>query len=341
MKKHIILYFLMFVMCAGFLFTSCEKDETPVPPTLERVRLIKKDSTTSIGYTSNMYAIMGQHLGTTIKVLFNGTEAYLNPTLITNTSIIVSIPADAPWKDQENKITVITLGGEAKIDFKIQQPGPEITNFDPKAAGTGDVITITGKVFDGLERVMFDSTKAEIVSFTSTEIKVKVPAGIVQAFIHVFTPGGVTTSKAAFGFKYVVFDDDLAPSWWKGGWGNTTDWASTQIVKRGTRAIKVQYTGAWSGFQTGYSGADITLSGYSAIKISLYGMVGSNGRKVKLVLNGNYDIGFEMILKEGEWQDFTIPLSSMGNPAKLLEIVLQEAEGNATTGMYVDDIGLI
>jgi len=303
--------------------------------------LIAKDSTTSLGYTSNMYAIIGQNLGTTVKVSFNGVAAYLNPTLITDNNIIVTVPKDAPWKDQPDKITVETMFGTADIDFKIQQPGPEIDNFDPKAAGEGDIVTITGEVFDGLERVMFDSTEAEVVSSSSTEIKVKVPAGIVQAFIHVFTPGGVATSAAAFGFKYVVYDDDLAGSWWKGGWGNITTWNSAEVVKRGASSIKIEYTGAWSGFQTGYSGAEINLSEYAAIKLSVYGAIGGGNRKVKLVVNGNYDGGYEFMVNEGEWQDLTIPLNAVGSPATLQEIVIQEFEGNATTKIYVDDIGLI
>jgi len=167
-----------------------------------------------------------------------------------------------------------------------------------------------------------------------------VPEGIVQSFIFVETPGGVTQSEQAFGFKFVIYDDVLNASWWVGGWGGTQDFENTEQVKRGQYAIKRVYEGGFSGFQVGNGGAALEISDYSAIKVSIYG--GDAIGDVIVVINGDYDNGKVISINQGEWNNFTVPFSELGATSGTLnEIVIQEFSGQAPSIIYIDDLGLI
>jgi hypothetical protein len=312
------------------------------------------DSTTTTGKLNNQYAIMGTNLATTSKVLLNGTDVYYNPALVTDQAIIFTVPTTTPWAGtQPNTLTVVTKYGKVDFAFNIQQPPATIASFAPLAASAGDIVTLTGVNFDGATAVKFNDTPAEIVSKTATEIKVKVPAGVVQAYIYVTTPGGTAKSRAAFGFKYVIYDDVLANGWWVGGWGGANDakFASTAVVKRGTHSVAITYTGGYGGFQIGNGGADISLTNFTAIKLSIYGGPGVvKGNKVRIAIMGPDakgtavadDKGVVVELKPNEWTDFNIPISSFGTgPVKIQEFRIQEFSGAVPETIYVDDIGFI
>lgn len=310
--------------------------------TITQPKVTAFDSTTTVGKLNNQYAIIGENLLKTTQVIVNGTSVYFNPALLTDKSIIFSVPATAPWgADKENKIRVVTTSGSAESEFVIQQPPATITSLNPVAAGAGEIITINGTVFDAVTSVRFDDKEAEIVSSSPTQIRVKVPAGVVQAYVFVTTPGGTTRSVSSFGFKKLIFDDALAPGFdlW-GGWGGTQNVNNTTTVKRGTKSVRIDYVGGYgSPLQLGYSGAELKFSDYTAVKISIYGGAGTEGKLVKLQFNGAD--GKDLILHEGVWTDYTVPISEITKAGTLTEIRLQEFSGNAPSVIYVDDFGFI
>ena len=368
-----------FLFALSFLFavagvTSCKKDDNNVgAPTVDRVRTISKtdtiagvshpvnfdsvsvyddmtvvafDSTVTSGERSHQYAIIGANLASTTTVSFNGLSVYFNPGLVTDHSIIVTIPATTPYgSSQSNKLTVTTLYGSVDYNFSIQQPPPTITSFDPLAGSAGDILTITGSVFDDVSKVTFDSTVAEIVSSTTTSIQVKIPDGIVQAFIYVTTPGGTTKSTASYGFKSVLFDDALRNGWGNyTGYGSTLNFMSTDHVKRGANDISVTVDNGYGALQIGYGGATINVqqAGLTAIKFSVYGGDAiKDGDKAHVVINGDYNDYVEITLKAGAYTDYTIPLSQLGNPANITEFVVQMFGVAAPSTVYFDDIGFI
>jgi hypothetical protein len=322
----------------------------------DKVKQVAFDSTVTSGRLNGLYAILGNNLGSTSQVLFNGVPAYFNPALVTDESIIITIPSNAPWgTGQPNKLTVVTNSGRADFDFTIQQPTASVDSFTPLAGSPGDVVTLTGTNFNGVSKVTFDGTPATIVGKTSpTQIQVQVPAGIVQAYIFVTTPGGVTKSQTPFGFKYLIYDDALAKGWWIGGWngGDNPDFSNTSPVKRGTHSIAVTYLGGYAGFQVGNGGGTISLTDKSAIKVSIYGGPGSEGKLVRIMVMGPDKDGKQAIsdnegvvvtLKAGQWTDYTIPLSSFGTrPVVMEQLRIQELSGIVTPEtIYIDDIGFI
>ncbi|UEG51904.1 IPT/TIG domain-containing protein [Mucilaginibacter daejeonensis] len=389
MKKHSLIQtikILILVFLVTSLITSCKKDNdngSSGAPVITRVRTVSKDSTfknittritldsstiadkvkqvafdstVTSGRLNGLYAIMGENLGSTTQVLFNGVSAYFNPALVTENSIIITIPTNAPWgSGQPNKLTVVTRNGQFNFDFVIQQPAASITSFTPVAGGAGETVTITGTNFNGVTAVTFDNTPATIIGTPSaTQIQVRVPNGIVQAFIYVTTPGGTTRSVGSFGFRYLVYDDALAKGWWVGGWngGDKPNFSNTSPVKRGTNSIAVTYLGGYAGFQIGNGGGTISLSDKSAVKLSIYGGPGTDGRLVRVMVMGPDKDGKQAItdnegvvvtLKAGQWTDLTIPLSSFGTrPVILEQLRIQELSGiSSPETIYIDDIGFI
>lgn len=370
-QSTIALLVLLVMVVMGY--TSCKKDNEGAGgmPVISKVRVISKtdtikdvdhridldsnlvydetrvvsfDSTVVAGRLNNQYAIIGENLMTTLSVSFNGVKVNFNPALLTDHSIIISIPEEVPYgAGQSDKLMVTTKFGTASFDFPILQPPATITSFSPVAAGAGEIVTLTGTIFEGVTAVNFDDTPAEIVGTpTKTQIQVKVPAGIVQAYIFVTTPGGTSRSAGSFGFRAVLYDDQFANGWGSYfGYNSTRDYANTQQVKRGTYAIKTVFTDSWGALQIGYNGATIDATKLTAVKLSIYGGPGTTGQAVQLLLNGNYGNAVRLELKEGEYTDFTVPLSALGSPSTITEFVLQSLGVPVSTTIYVDDIGFI
>lgn len=347
-------------------FVACQQDDEVAPaPVITRVRTLSKDSvftytaptnltatttivrtipvafdsTTTLGKPGTMYAILGQNLKTTTAIFFNDVSVFFNPALVRDDVILVTIPTTTPYSGS-NKLRVVTTGGSAEFGFSIQQPAPTITRVDQLAGQAGDIITINGTTFDNVTAVRFGTLPAEITAKTNTELKVRVPASVTTAAIAVTTPGGTAAYAIPFGFSYAVFADSLATDWYSGGWSGTPEVPSSGAVKRGTSSLKYEYTGGYAGFQLGNDASPVALTGATGLKMSLFGGTGTEGKIIKVVVNGNYDRGVQVVLHAGVWTDYAIPLATLGASGTLTQIVFQEFSGNAPEVIYVDDLGL-
>jgi hypothetical protein len=375
MKFNIKIVYLVLSILSVWGISACKKNQEggTGAPSVTRVRLLSKndtvrdvihpinldsnsiydqtrlnpfDSTVAAGRLNTQYAILGANLLTTKSITINGVSVYFNPGLVTDNSIILTLPATLPFgPSQSNTLTIATQHGTVDFAFSIQQPPPNITSFTPLAASAGDIVTITGTVFNSVSAVRFDTTPAEIIGTpTTTQIQVKVPAGVVQAYIYVTTPGGTSKSAGTFGFKSLVYDDAFASGWGSYfGYNSTRDLANTEHPKRGTVAIKTTFSDAYGAFQVGYNGAtlDVKKAGLTAIKFSVYGGASTDGKKIQVVINGAYGSSVVLDLSTGSYTDYTVPLSALGNPASISELVIQNYGGNVPSTIYIDDIGFI
>lgn len=339
-KVHICSF--LFIASLFVSLLSCSSDDTEGSGGLkiESVSLAVNDSLVTTGFVENMYIIRGSGFKGTQKIFFNNVQADFNPTLVTDKVIFVTIPLEAPFQNvgTSDKIRIETVNGDIEYDFVIGQPEPKITSFNPVAGGTGDIVTIKGTVFDNLISVKFDEIEALIVSSTSTEIKVEIPAGVVQAKIYVETAGGTAESPGSFGFKRIIYDDALGEGFqlW-GGWGGTQDLQNTTPVKRGTYSIK-RVTEGWSALQIGYSGSTLNLgTDVNAVKVSIYA---ETTGKVRIVFNGDDSHGKVLDVVAGQWIDFTIPVSEITSQTTLSQIWIQEFSGSGNV-LYIDDFGFI
>jgi hypothetical protein len=387
MKKNYKLLYVMLSLLVVSVF-SCKKTDTggAGAPTITRVRTVTKNDTIQnvvkritldssvtqtttklVGYDStvvsgglgNQYAIIGTNLLTTKSVTINGVSVYFNPALLTDHSIILTIPSltstatQVPFgPDQTNKLIVTTKYGTVSFNFPVTQPPPLISGFDPHVANPGDIVTITGQVFNGVTAVRFDNIPATIVGTpTATQIQVKVPQGVSSNLIYVTTPGGTAVSATTFGFKYVVYTESLAIGWGGQGSGGYDGYNSTRTYndqthpEAGSYDIKTVYSDPYGELQLGYGGAtpvNVSTLGLTSIKFSVYAGTGfTAGQRVQVVLNGNYGITVVVPVTPGAYTDVIIPLSQLGNPATITEIVIQNYGVSPPCTIYVDNIGFI
>jgi hypothetical protein len=335
-KLKFSLYSLLAVMLVLF---ACKKENTEntSPPTLSQVTNLtaRNNPLTSTGY-GEWIIIKGTNLSTTFKVDFNGTLAADSLVYGNDTTVTVKIPSSLT-DPIDNPITVTTKYGSATLNFRILQPAPVITSFDPAAGTTDDVVTIKGNYFKGLTGVKFENTAATIVSSTQTEIKVKVPTGITAGYIFVTTPIGTVKSTKAFGLRFTIFDDALTTGWTNTSYSSTFDMNNTTIVRRGSKAIAHKFSVGFGAARFTKATPAFSTTGYTDLKISIYGGPGTNGKRVRLsIISGRT---FDLILTEGSWTDYQVPLSNIGNPATISAITFQEFSGLASQ-IYIDDVGL-
>ena len=184
----------------------------------------------------------------------------------------------------------------------------------------------------------FNDVEATIVAVSKSEIRVIVPTGQTYGYITVTTPVGEATSVKVFGFRLIVYEDALAPGWSNTSWSTAIDYAHADTVKRGTNSVLAQFTGTWGAVRVGRSTA-MDINGYAGIKFSIYGGDLSENRRVKLSINGVTASGFTVTLKKDQWNDFQIPLTSLGSPVSLSTLTFQEFSG-VKQRIWLDDVGL-
>src|SRR5215212_9656192 len=80
-------------------FISCKKEESAGTPSISYVRVTRPESSDSLlvgAGQGQLIAIVGNNLQDAVQIWFNDQQARLTPTYITNTTILVSVPAQIP-----------------------------------------------------------------------------------------------------------------------------------------------------------------------------------------------------------------------------------------------------
>lgn len=329
-----VLYFVLVSSTIG-----CKKETARVnePPQIFGISYLteRENSLDAVNY-GEWILIKGKNLLTTYKVDFNSVPAADSLIYADDTSITVKIPKSLP-DPANNPITVTTEYGSVTFNFTILQPPPVLKSFVPIAGEEGDTITLTGNYLNGAESVKLNDMLCSVISSSKDEIKIILPAGKNFGYFTIITPSGNITSEDVFGFQYIVFDDAVASGWWSGPWGATVILSNEQI-RRGAQALKYIASGGWGGAKYGKNGIDLDAIEFSGFKVSLYGASGSEGKKVKITINGVSDKGYEVVLKAGQWIDFQIPFTNLGNPTAINTVTLQAFSGDAFN-FYIDDMG--
>ncbi|MDQ3278556.1 MAG: hypothetical protein M3Q06_09530, partial [Bacteroidota bacterium] len=90
---------------------------------------------------------------------------------------------------------------------------------------------------------------------------------------------------------------------------------------------------------TFHSATATSTAPYSRLEFSVFADAAANGKKLQIVTNGAYSGTVPQVtLVGGEWTTFSVPLSTMGSPATISEIVIQGAGFTGT--VYIDHVGL-
>jgi hypothetical protein len=348
MKKYNPTYIfkraMTFSLLSLFLWSACEKAEDTSPPTITNLRLTLKDSTISAAGIGNTVAIIGTHLATTQKVLFNDFSVSINPSYIKDDVVLAQLPREVPYRGQINKVKVITLYGEVIADFTVLQPAPTITSFSPSSGNPGDVVTVIGKDLDNTKIVTVGSDTVKVVAGgTDTQLKFIVPAGNAAGNISITTIGGESKSATSFGVSLVIYSDKMASGWDAYEWDADRDMVSTEQVKKG-KSIKMTFAKPYGGFGAGPADV-INIKKYTALKMAIYAKTTEPEVKVKVGIKGadgtTNTFSKILILKPG-WNDFTLDLiTDLNKPDRFEEFQIQEWGNAKIPIIYIDDIGLL
>ncbi len=321
--------------------SSCQKDNVVPTPDIAEVAPAE-------GLPGTLVVIKGNGLADIQKVYFGETNARFNPVYNTNEVLMVRVPAEAKYGNL--KLILMNKGGDAtkrETNFRVLQPPPVIDTFEPSEGSPGDVITLTGKIFMNLIEVRFGDKKAEIVSKSDTQIKVKVPEGTEKAPIEVVTEGGAVLSKLDFspkGVGYFLYDDQLQNGYQNWSWAKVT-LADQTKVKSGKNAIKVVFS-AWAALWLNNPNP-LKASDFKTLKFWVYGGE-DNDKKIKVFYRAKDDgspsgnTGVTLTIKAKVWTEVVLNISDLGNEPNLKGIIFQEFgnAGDQIDPVYFDDIRL-
>lgn len=203
------------------MYTSCKKENLPNngEPLIRYVRITSPESADSLlvgAYQSNLIAIVGENLQDAQEIWFNDQKAFLTPTYITSTTILVSVPAEIP-KEISNILKIIFSNGKMlEHSFKVEVSEPVVSAMNSEYVLTGKVATIRGDYFyEPLTVTFTGDVQGELVSVEDKVIKVIVPEGAAPGPVTVTTNFGVTPSNFWFRDNRNIFlSSDPFTGWW-------------------------------------------------------------------------------------------------------------------------------
>ena len=294
--------------------------------------------------------ITGTDLDLVKKVIFSGVAAAVTTFVSQSaTQLVVKVPAGArKGTVKVEAASTVQTSSPAELDVIL----PAITSMSPNPVAPGAYLTVTGTKLDMVNSVTFDNAPAvtSFVSQSPTQIVVTVPNGVLRGKLTLGITNPTDTIRSAdileisgglpalADFPFPIYTDGLHNTFQDWSYTVTHDFNSTDVVRQGTKSVKSVYGG--NGYQgtTFHAGTAASTTGYTTLEFSVFGAVGTNGKKLNVVINGNYTSPPQVTIAEGAWTTFSLPLSSLGSPATLSEIVLQAAGWSAT--IHIDHVGL-
>lgn len=209
---------LLTVVALAGLFTACKKDDAG-EPRIDYIRVTNPTSSDSLlvgAGQGKLIAIMGENLGGAVEIWFNDQPASLNPVYITNTSILVNVPARIPLAI-DNKLKIKFKNGYTlEHNFVVQISKPAVNSMVSEYVKAGGVAIVRGDYFyQPLEVTFTGGAKGELVSVKDQELQVRVPADAQPGPITVKTNFG--TTKSDFWFRdnrNLLITNDPWSGWW-------------------------------------------------------------------------------------------------------------------------------
>ena len=245
---------LLFALALITLIVSCKKDNDAPnggEPKIDYIRVTNPNSADSLlvgASQGSLIAIIGVNLEGTVRMVFNDQAATLNPTYITSTSILVSVPAPIPTRIDNMLHITFSNGKTLDYPFTVQISKPLLSNMLSEFVNSGSVATIRGNFFYQPVTVTFAGGQAgELVTVAEKEIQVRVPAGAQPGQITVKTNFGETKSDFWFRDNRNIFlSSDPFEGWWNSSYVVTAPAASDPPSINGNYIRFKKPIGAWS-----------------------------------------------------------------------------------------------
>lgn len=215
------------ILIALISVISCEEqgdgmniDAPDGDPVVDYVRLTNPVSADSLLVSASLgtgIAIVGKNLGGTREVWFNDKKAVINPTWVTNKSILVNVPSFAPNKITNTLYLVNAEKDTLKHPFEVAIPSPVLTSVKNEWPQEGETLVIAGNYFFEPVKVKFTGGGfGQVVAVTQTSVEVAVPDGATEGPITLSTNFGAVESTFHIWDKRNVilnFDDKVANGW--------------------------------------------------------------------------------------------------------------------------------
>ena len=235
----------IFVMIAGWLvcslgFYSCKEDDPRFrdndnPIEIYSVHLQDgkdnvRDRTVPFARLKQQIRLNGSGFLGVKEVYINGVSTYINPMFMTDNSMVVRVPEDAPTTNAadgvKNTIVLKKKSLTYRYDFEIRAAAPTITRVSHTLPQAGEEITVYGTELLDILKIIFPGNieVTEGITFDAEEGKwctVIVPAGVSDdgGSILVLGANGGAYSPAYFNFKKGIvhnFDDVDNHGWNRG-----------------------------------------------------------------------------------------------------------------------------
>lgn len=337
-------------LLAVTLWFACNDDDTSgidrapiiefVAPAVDANGMPSDLTPTNVGFANNTYVIRGKNFSSLKHIYFNDYESYFNPTLVTDTNIIVSINENTPYSNVSNKLKLVTGVGTVEYDFVIAPPAPVFNGFQPVNTADGTNITIKGNYFVNPEVKVGDAS-ATIVSSDLTHIVATLPAGSQGKKVSVSTLSGTATYNSQVGTSIYddVFYGGISVSTWAGDVYDIAYSEDATNIMQGDKAIKWNAK-TWSALQIDNSPE--MPANAKGIRFYAKAKVATATNAIKLILN--YSWGTTPTITIGEvYKYYEIPFEGSagfglsGTPSTM-NLTFNNASGSEYE-IYLDDIG--
>lgn len=208
MKRFINrLFMLSTLVLSATVFTACEDEPDKYEissgtPTIHYIRPVNLESADSIltgAYMDNNICIVGKNLRSITKMFFNDQEAQLIPSLITDNTMIVTVPGQIPGEVFDKIFMINNSKDTITYDFKVLVPSPTINNMSNEWAQVGEQATIYGNYFvddpNTPLAITINGTKVEIDEFDISHVTFTIPNGVSEGPVEISSVYGKTRSK--------------------------------------------------------------------------------------------------------------------------------------------------
>lgn len=227
--KTYITFILIALFIGGMLVTtSCEMNgdgmhiESPNgPPVIDYIRMANPASADSLIVSASLgtgIVIKGQNLGGTREVWFNDQQVVgLTPTWVSNKTIFVSVPSNAPNDITDKLYLVDAKGNTLAHPFVVSIPPPVLFSARNEWPQEDENLVINGNYFFEPLTVTFSGgVEGEVISVAQNRVEISVPAGAQEGPVTLTTNFGEAESPFHVWDKRNIilnFDDKVANGW--------------------------------------------------------------------------------------------------------------------------------
>ncbi len=325
---------------------TSEGDITSKSPLNLEVPVVITDFTTS-AKPGEQITFQGEYLNWVTSIVFADELPVTEFVSQSLTELLVTVPMNA----QSGSLTVLTGGTEPltiELEDQLEVTLPSITGFSPNPVDRGANLTVSGADLDLVKGIVLKGVADTIMDFVSrseTELVIAIPEEATRGTLSIVAFSNIAVESediltfvgdpvAPDPLAYPLYIDQLENSAQNWGWGSTVDFNNSENVRDGNAAIKVSYQGSWGALK--FANFSVNTAGYQEIAFSIFGTPGTGGKTINLTTNGSS--AYVITITEGEWVEYKLPLTELGNPATMTELVFQETGWSGT--VYMDHVGL-